>query len=134
MYVVDGVVQAKGFDASSIDPKDIDSISVLKNESAVGLYGKDAKNGAVIIETKVSKPKASTNLEIGKEQLYIVDGEQLPIGTDISYLSPDDIKSVSVLKAEAAIAIYGEEGKNGVVLISTKDIDTVLGFDRKKLK
>ena len=121
LYVVDGVVQAKGFDSSSINPKDIDNISVLKNESAVELYGKDATNGAIVIETKGYKAKSSTELKIGEEQLYIVDGKQLPKGTDISYLSPDDIKSVSVLKGESAIDSYGEEGKAGVVIITTKE-------------
>ena len=67
LYVVDGVVQAKGFDASSINPKEIDNISVLKNESAIELYGKGAKNGVIVIETKGYKPKASTELKIGKE-------------------------------------------------------------------
>ena len=52
LYIVDGVVQAKGFDASSINSKDIDNISVLKKESAIKLYGKDASNGVVVIETK----------------------------------------------------------------------------------
>ena len=52
LYIVDGVVQAKGFDASSINSKDIDNISVLKKEFAVKLYGKDASNGVIVIETK----------------------------------------------------------------------------------
>lgn len=58
----------------------------------------------------------------------------MPKGTDISYLSWDDFKSVTVLKGESAIDTYGEEGKDGVVIITTKDIDTVLGFDGEKLK
>ena len=87
------------------------------------------RNGTIVIKTKGYKLKASTNLKIGKEQLYIADWEQLPIGTDISYLSRDDFKSVTILKREAAVEAYGDKGKDGVVIITTKDIDTVLGFE-----
>jgi TonB-linked SusC/RagA family outer membrane protein len=46
----------------------------------------------------------------------IVDG--VP-GVLINYLNPNDIESISVLK-DAAAAIYGIQGANGVILITTK--------------
>ena len=49
--------------------------------------------------------------------LYVVDGV---ITSDISYLDPSDIKSIDVLKDAASAAIYGVNGANGVVLITTK--------------
>jgi len=49
--------------------------------------------------------------------LYMVDGVQT---SDISYLNPSDIESVDVLKDAASAAIYGSQGANGVVLITTK--------------
>ncbi len=49
--------------------------------------------------------------------LYVVDGV---ITGDISYLAPDDIASIDVLKDAASAAIYGVNGANGVVLITTK--------------
>lgn len=36
-------------------------------------------------------------------------------------ISPEEIESIEVLKDESATAIYGEKGKNGVVIISTKE-------------
>ena len=36
-------------------------------------------------------------------------------------LSPDRIASVTVLKDASAEALYGEKGRNGVVVVSTKD-------------
>jgi TonB-linked SusC/RagA family outer membrane protein len=51
------------------------------------------------------------------QPLYIVDGMKTG---DISFLSPSDIESMEVLKDAASAAIYGAEGANGVVLISTK--------------
>lgn len=51
------------------------------------------------------------------DPLYIVDGLRM---TDISGLDPNNIASMEVLKDAASAAIYGAEGGNGVVLISTK--------------
>lgn len=50
--------------------------------------------------------------------LYIVDGVQA--GGDISYLNPADIESIDVLKDAASAAIYGAQGANGVILVTTK--------------
>lgn len=41
-------------------------------------------------------------------------------GDPISNLNPDDIESISVLKGASAAALYGSQGANGVVLITTK--------------
>jgi TonB family protein len=51
--------------------------------------------------------------------LYYVNGERLynEDGT-LSHINPDNIKEVSVLKGEKAIAYAGPEGQNGVVLIT----------------
>src|SRR5699024_8683653 len=37
------------------------------------------------------------------------------------YISPSDIKSITVLKGAAAAAIYGSNAGNGVILITTKE-------------
>lgn len=41
-------------------------------------------------------------------------------GDGISNINPDDIESISVLKGAAASALYGSQGANGVILITTK--------------
>lgn len=48
--------------------------------------------------------------------LYLVDGLKV---ADISYLNPENIKSIEILKDAASAAIYGAEAGNGVVLITT---------------
>jgi len=45
-----------------------------------------------------------------------VDGVETP---DISFINPNDVASISVLK-DASAAIYGTRGGNGVILITTK--------------
>ena len=52
----------------------------------------------------------------GNDPLYVVDGV---ITTDIKWLSPNDIKSMEILKDASAAAIYGSRGANGVILITT---------------
>jgi TonB-linked SusC/RagA family outer membrane protein len=41
-------------------------------------------------------------------------------GDPISNLNPDDIESISVLKGASAAALYGSQGANGVILVTTK--------------
>lgn len=56
--------------------------------------------------------------ELGAEPLYIIDSVQTTSETFKS-LNPNTIESITVLKNSSAAA-YGEKGKNGVVLITTK--------------
>ena len=53
------------------------------------------------------------------QPLYLVDGIETT-STILNKLSPDSIESISVLKDKSATIVYGEKGKNGVVLITTK--------------
>ncbi|GGK43063.1 MULTISPECIES: SusC/RagA family TonB-linked outer membrane protein [Flavobacteriaceae] len=41
-------------------------------------------------------------------------------GDTMSLINPDDIESMSVLKGASAAALYGSQGANGVILITTK--------------
>ncbi|GAB3027525.1 SusC/RagA family TonB-linked outer membrane protein [Niabella terrae] len=47
-------------------------------------------------------------------------GDQRVRGNGLVDLNPEDMESVTVLKGAAAAALYGSEGKNGVLLITTK--------------
>ncbi|WP_370477914.1 SusC/RagA family TonB-linked outer membrane protein [Tamlana flava] len=62
----------------------------------------------------------SKNSITGNNQpLYIIDG--IPITGDRTFdLDPNNIASTSVLKGLAASTLYGEDGRNGVILITTK--------------
>lgn len=58
------------------------------------------------------------------EPLYVLDGVMINTTSNKDALDllvkPDDIESINVLKGESAMATYGEKGKNGVVIITTK--------------
>ena len=94
------------------DPKAIKAPKASKNQ-------KEQKDG---YETKiVVKRKANSWTADGKNQpLYVVDGKTLEKGADIKDIDPDRIKSINVIKGQAAKEKYGDKGVNGVIEITTK--------------
>lgn len=54
----------------------------------------------------------------GQTPLYIVDGKEFK---NVNEISPNDIEKIDVLKGASATALYGKKGKNGVVVITTKN-------------
>lgn len=85
----------------------------------------NGKAAGVNVSQTSSAPGADTKIQIrgagsinsSNAALIVVDG--LP-GVDPSSISPEDIKSIEVLKDASAAAIYGTRAANGVVLITTK--------------
>ena len=53
----------------------------------------------------------------GEEPLVIIDGKEAMEKDALSKLAPDHIKSISVLKDKSAQAVYGDKGKNGVIIV-----------------
>lgn len=147
LLVVDGVPM-RGKDLSDIaNPDDIESITVLKDDAAASIYGSEGKNGVIIIASKegrgqmvrnqervlVGKPLAgkedmdagvssiikslnSPNLE---EVLVVIDGKESTVAA-LGALSPQAVESVTILKDASAVAIYGDKGKEGVVIVVLK--------------
>ena len=64
---------------------------------------------------KVAIRGAGTNSDT--KPIYVIDGVS---GGDINNLNPADIDRIDVLKDAASCAIYGANGANGVILITTK--------------
>jgi TonB-dependent SusC/RagA subfamily outer membrane receptor len=58
----------------------------------------------------------------GKTPLYVING--LPVqknsNNPLQNINPNDIESISILKDKSAVSLYGKEGEDGVVLITTK--------------
>lgn len=69
-------------------------------------------NGGIAVEIR---GKSSINSDT--EPLYVVDGIQT---SDISFLNPQDIERIDVLKDASSTAIYGSRATAGVVMITTK--------------
>ncbi len=72
LYVVDGVPLGTGAGGglsagrdplNYLNPNDIESITVLRDASAAAIYGANAANGVVIIQTKTGKGHAGPSIE-----------------------------------------------------------------------
>lgn len=57
LYIIDGITQSQSFALNTINPTDIQSISVLRDKSAVTIYGDKAVNGVILITTKAATKK-----------------------------------------------------------------------------
>ena len=60
------------------------------------------------------------NLPDGVKPLYVIDGK-VATESEKKLLLPASIKAIDVLKDKSATSIYGEAGKNGVILITTNN-------------
>ncbi|HKH59319.1 MAG TPA: TonB-dependent receptor plug domain-containing protein, partial [Flavitalea sp.] len=102
------------------------------------------KAAGVLVINNTGQPGGSTTVRIrgtssirsGNQPLFVVDGIPLSggsarpggqrgsfgndVGNPLTWMNPNDIANIEILKDASATAIYGSRGANGVVLISTK--------------
>jgi len=103
----------------TVKAKDIERIPTASVEQA--LQGKIA---GVYVSPSSGAPGAGATIRIrgtgtlnNAGPLYVVDGMLLE---DASFVNPQDVASIEVLKDASATAIYGNRGANGVIIITTK--------------
>lgn len=104
---------------SSVKAEDLEKGAIGRVEHAM-----QGKTAGISVLPVSGAPGAGVKVRIrgtgsngNSEPLYIVDGMKT---SSINDLSPNDISSMEILKDAASAAIYGTEGANGVVLITTK--------------
>ena len=81
-------------------------------------------------ETRI---RGEASLSASNEPLWVIDGVPMYTGgrtnlmagtsytvSPLSYINPDDIESITVLKDADQVTIYGADGSNGVILVTTK--------------
>ncbi|MBQ9463625.1 MAG: SusC/RagA family TonB-linked outer membrane protein [Bacteroidales bacterium] len=98
-----------------------------------GLTIEESKNSAARTRYTI-RVRGDASLNANSEPLWIVDGVPIYTGSDtgggipgttytvspMSFINPDDIESITVLKDAATTSIYGADGANGVILVTTK--------------
>ena len=129
------------------NPNRIKTVSILRSDAALSIYGEKGKHGVYDIELlpnadnhfRITKTQAKFKTKTesfpkqnsvpgigglpirgvydGEEPLVVIDGKEVLEPNALSKISPDRIKSFSVLKSEAALEAYGKKAKNGVILI-----------------
>ncbi|ANH81486.1 SusC/RagA family protein [Niabella ginsenosidivorans] len=61
--------------------------------------------------------RGTRSINADNDPLIVLDG--IPFAGTIADISPEDIKSIDILKDASATAIYGSRGANGVILVTT---------------
>jgi TonB-dependent SusC/RagA subfamily outer membrane receptor len=124
------IIDGKEADVNRLENLDLSvirSLTVLKDDAAINLYGEKGKNGVVIVETK-GKTGSEARFFIrgitafddpSKNALVIIDGKETDVNI-LKNLDRENVHSFSILKNDDAIKRYGEKGKNGVIIVETK--------------
>ena len=104
---------------SSVSKVDVDGKTAV-SYSDMGSYLMGRVPGLTVTKTGNGyrySIRSSDTIYGNTEPLFVVDGVTVD---DISYLNPSDVDHVEVLKDAASASIYGTQGGNGVILITTK--------------
>lgn len=118
--------QKKSDVTGSVASVDAESMALRSPISVVqGLQGAAA---GVVITQSSGDPDGGFSIRIrgvGTVQgdtnpLWVVDGVQYGTSSDLSWLDPQDVENLEILKDASATAIYGARGANGVILVTTK--------------
>ncbi len=117
--------QSEGDVSGSVVTLDADSLQRSRPAATVAEMLRGRVSGVRVTEEggglKI-RIRGRTSIYGSSDPLYVVD--DVPIEPDpggvISFLNPNDIESITVLKDASATAIYGARGANGVILIKTK--------------
>jgi TonB-linked SusC/RagA family outer membrane protein len=102
----------------------IKSDEIVKNPAQSAIQAIQGKAAGVNIVTN-DQPGANPSIRIrglgtliaGRDPLYVIDGLET---NGLNGLSPNDIESLDILKDASSLAIYGQKGSNGVVIVTTK--------------
>lgn len=99
--------------------KDVTTANVenMLNGKVSGVFvapgsGQPGASGAVVVRGKSS-------VNGSNKPLWVIDG--VIVGDDTGQLNPADIETMTILKDAASTAIYGSQGANGVILVTTKN-------------
>jgi TonB family protein len=131
LILIDGKQSTKA-EMDKINPDKIDKVAIYKDKMAIDKFGEKGKDGVIDITLKPAENVSTQTFKVqsnsplkfgdansfGKQPLIIVDGV---IGMqDVNNIPPETIEFINVLKDESATKVYGDKGKNGVILITTK--------------
>ncbi|MES2411117.1 MAG: SusC/RagA family TonB-linked outer membrane protein [Bacteroidota bacterium] len=102
----------------------IKASDIIKTPSQSAIQAIQGKAAGVNIVTN-DEPGANPSIRIrglgtilgGRDPLYIVDGVE---ASSLNGLSPNEIATLDILKDASSLAIYGQKGANGVIIVTTK--------------
>ena len=131
-------IDGEGTLVVDIPNEEVISINVFKENKATAIFGPDASDGVVYINTKanpdvvIKEQKMKLHLEkADKKRLVVIDGKVSEQTVDD--IDPDNIATINV-KGDVAFKKYGEEGKGDVIEIYTKGNEPKESSSNKTIK
>ena len=128
----------ENFSPQSKEKSAVDTVKTTKVFVSPLDSNKIKKQTGVNIRTKTNNnsEKSRKNEQIriggsGKQPLFIVNGIEVN-NKNINDLNPNDIESISVIKDQSATILFGEKGKDGVVLVQLKVGKSPGNFSKNK--
>ncbi len=129
--VVTAMGQSQAKSKLNFGVQELKSDEVLAGQSANFVNSLQGKVAGVRVSTSGGSPNSASQIVIraissinnaqSNEPLFVIDGMPIRGGvSSIGDINPSDIETMSVLKGAAASALYGQEGANGVIIITTK--------------
>lgn len=95
----------------------IRSDAILQTPTSDVATAMQGRISGVDINGSTIRIRGNRSINGSNDPLVIIDGVQ---GGSMSDLNPNDIESIDVLKDASSTAIYGSQGANGVIIITTK--------------
>jgi TonB-linked SusC/RagA family outer membrane protein len=116
LYIIDGVVAPN---LNSVNPIDIESISVLKDAATSSLYGARAANGVVLIKTKTGRKDRAATVTLSSRMGY---GRMIRN----NFKMMDAAQKIQYERELAALGVPGTAGLPGPTITSQADYDRLL--------
>ena len=135
LVVIDGVL---GQSLNSVDPSDIENITVLKDGSAAAIYGTRGSSGVILVTTKSGKTgqpftvnyngqlassSVANEIELmGREEFLATGGTDLGSNTDWR----DEVTRTAISQTHNVSAVGGGENTNYRVSLNFRDAEGIL--------
>ena len=119
LYIIDGVVAP---DLNSVNPNDIESLSVLKDAATASLYGSRAANGVVVITTKSGKKNRAAQITLSSRVGY---GQRIQDNFEMMNAA----QKIQYERELAALGVTNAAALPGATLTSQEEYDYLVSLD-----
>nr|WP_315250289.1 M56 family metallopeptidase [uncultured Flavobacterium sp.] len=126
IIIINGNFLPANVSIDDINPAKIESMSVYNSTQTAVKYGNVGGNDVIEIVTKKAQNVAPKTQDDVNKALLIINGKKADYKIKITNINEKLIKTMNIIKGENAVSKYGEDGKNGVIEITTDTPDKII--------
>ncbi len=119
LYIIDGVIAP---DLNSVNPNDIESLSVLKDAATASLYGSRAANGVVVIKTKTGRKNRAAEVTLSSRVGY---GQRI----EDNFQMMNAAQKIQYERELSALGVANAASLPGATLTSQEQYDYLVSLD-----